>query len=94
MHTHAHTELRWQADTHPVLCPLGGVGVGKDLAQSGKEREILFQPQWCHVTVPPQEGRREGSEKGGVWMCSGACCVSHNQPHPKRILRDRMEIYS
>lgn len=69
VHVHAHTcthSAGRQADTHPVLCPLGGVGVIRTQI-SGEKREIALSSLNGVISLClPQEGRREESEKGGV----------------------------
>lgn len=58
-HTHAHTELGGRQDTHPAMCPLGGVGMGK--ARGREDGGNLSQPHWCHL--PP--GALSRGEEGG-----------------------------
>lgn len=64
-HTHAHTELGGRRDTHPAMCPLGGVGVGK---ARGREDKAAFPSLTGVISlpVPSPEAKREGGEKGGV----------------------------
>lgn len=62
VHAHAHTYTQCGAvgGHTPSLVPFGRSGGDKDPAQWRKEGDSPFQPQWCHLTMPPP-----GGEKGG-----------------------------